>query len=196
MHDTQFNSRKTTRRLRNTSFGKSERSRKEIGNLGKAVISRPGKYFYEFGPFRLDPAEHTLLREGQTVPLTPKVFDILKVLVENHGHLFEKDELMKSVWPDSFVEEGNLTRNISTLRTALGEKPDEQYIETVPKRGYRFVARVEKLEGDNGDLVVKKHFRSPVVVEQPQGVSLDHAERPFEQDADLPTSDLTIINAG
>lgn len=110
------------------------------------MISRPAKHFYEFGPFRLDPAEHTLLREGQTVPLTPKVFDILKVLVENNGHLFEKDELMKAVWPDSFVEEGNLTRNISTLRTALGERPEDQYIETIPKRGYRFVARVREVD--------------------------------------------------
>jgi DNA-binding winged helix-turn-helix (wHTH) protein/TolB-like protein/Tfp pilus assembly protein PilF len=162
------------------------------------VISRPAKYFYEFGPFRLDPAEHTLLREGQTVPLTPKVFDILKVLVDNSGHVLTKDELMKVVWPDSFVEEGNLTRNISTLRTALGEKTDEQYIETVPKRGYRFVARVKKLEGDNGDLVVKEHFRSPVVVEEPpQGIdSLNHAERSFEQDPDLPTPDMTVVNAG
>jgi DNA-binding winged helix-turn-helix (wHTH) protein/TolB-like protein/Tfp pilus assembly protein PilF len=125
------------------------------------VISRPAKHFYEFGPFRLDPAEHTLLREGQTVPLTPKVFDILKVLVENNGHLFEKDELMKAVWPDSFVEEGNLTRNISTLRTALGERPEDQYIETVPKRGYRFVARVREVD-ENAEREWSEQFKSSI----------------------------------
>lgn len=125
------------------------------------MISRPAKHFYEFGPFRLDPAEHTLLREGQTVPLTPKVFDILKVLVENNGHLFEKDELMKAVWPDSFVEEGNLTRNISTLRTALGERPEDQYIETVPKRGYRFVARVREVD-ENAEREWSEQFKSSI----------------------------------
>lgn len=103
------------------------------------------KPVYEFGPFRLDPSEHTLVREGKPVAIAPKVFDILTVLVEKNGHLFGKEELMQAVWPDSFVEEGNLTRNISTLRTALGEDPDgHQYIETVPKRGYRFVGSVRE----------------------------------------------------
>jgi DNA-binding winged helix-turn-helix (wHTH) protein/TolB-like protein len=112
------------------------------------MIRNPAKHFYEFGPFRLDPAEHSLLRDSKPVLLAPKVFDILQVLVEDSGHLFEKDELMKAVWPDSFVEEGNLTRNISTLRTALGESPDEhKYIETVPKRGYRFIAPVLQVNG-------------------------------------------------
>lgn len=112
------------------------------------MLSRPAEHIYEFGPFHLNAGEHTLLRDGRPVPLTPKVFDILKLLVENDGHLFGKDELLKAVWPDSFVEEGNLTRNISTLRTALGEKPDEhRYIETVPKRGYRFVAPVRRING-------------------------------------------------
>ena len=105
----------------------------------------PAKHVYEFGPFRLDPAEHTLLREGQPVPLAPKIFDILTLLVERSGHLFGKDEVMQAVWPDSFVEEGNLTRNISTLRTALGENLTNQYIETVPKRGYRFVGPVKEV---------------------------------------------------
>jgi DNA-binding winged helix-turn-helix (wHTH) protein/Tfp pilus assembly protein PilF len=110
--------------------------------------SNPAKPVYEFGPFRLDHAEQTLLREGRPVPLPPKVFEILSVLVERNGHLFGKDELMQAVWPDSFVEEGNLTRNISTLRTALGESADDhKYIETVPKRGYRFVAVVREVNG-------------------------------------------------
>jgi TolB-like protein/tetratricopeptide (TPR) repeat protein len=101
---------------------------------------------YEFGPFRVDPRERRLLRDGEVVPLTRKVFDILLVLVQNTGHVLSKEEMMKLVWPDTAVEEGNLARNISTLRSALGERPRErQYIETVPWLGYRFVANVKEL---------------------------------------------------
>ncbi|HSD46564.1 MAG TPA: winged helix-turn-helix domain-containing protein [Pyrinomonadaceae bacterium] len=104
---------------------------------------------YEFGRFRLNAAERVLLREGELVSLTPKVFDILLTLVENSGHVVLKDDLMKRVWPDTFVEEGNLTQNISLLRKALGETPGGvQFIETVPRRGYRFVA--ETSETGNG----------------------------------------------
>ncbi len=100
-------------------------------------------YFYEFGPFRLDARERVLLRGPNAVPLTPKVFDILLALVERGGHIVEKDDLMKRVWPDSFVEEGNLTQNVSLLRKALGEGPGgPQFIETVSRRGYRFVATI------------------------------------------------------
>jgi Tol biopolymer transport system component/DNA-binding winged helix-turn-helix (wHTH) protein len=100
---------------------------------------------YEFGPFQLHPAERLLLRAGRPVPLTPKVFETLVILVERHGHLVEKNELMKLLWPNSFVEEGNLTRNISMLRKVLSEnKRHPEYIETVSKRGYRFVAIVRE----------------------------------------------------
>ena len=99
---------------------------------------------YEFGPFRLIPEERQLLRDNQPVPLTPKSFDLLVVLVENSGHLIEKNELLKRIWPDSFVEEANLSVNMSALRRVLGEGPNEhQYVETVPRRGYRFVADVK-----------------------------------------------------
>src|SRR5712692_10042960 len=92
---------------------------------------------YEFGPFRVDARERRLLRDGEVVPLTPKVFDVLLVLVQNCGRLLSKDEVMKLVWPDTAVEEGSIARNISSLRSALGERPrDYQYIETVPWRGY------------------------------------------------------------
>jgi len=98
---------------------------------------------YDFGRFRLKTAERVLLREGEPVPLTPKVFDILITLVENRGQIVEKDDLMKKVWPTTFVEEGNLTQNVSLLRKALGESAGGiQFIETVPRRGYRFVAPV------------------------------------------------------
>ena len=107
---------------------------------------------YDFGRFRLNVAERVLLREGEVVPLTPKVFDILLTLVENSGQVVAKDDLMKRVWPNTFVEEGNLTQNISLLRKALGETPGGvQFIETVPRRGYRFVAEINHAPaGDNG----------------------------------------------
>jgi Tol biopolymer transport system component/DNA-binding winged helix-turn-helix (wHTH) protein len=102
---------------------------------------------YEFGEFCLDPSEHRLLREGRRVPLTPKVFELLRVLVQNAGHLVTKEQLLKEVWPDSFVEEGNLNRAVSVLRKALGESSSERFIETVPKVGYRFVAPVRAQSG-------------------------------------------------
>ena len=109
---------------------------------------------YEFGPFRLDTSEHCLRRNGQVVPLEPKVFNLLKVLVENDGRLVQKDELIKEVWPDSFVEEGNLNRNIAILRKALGEDSSgNSYIETVPKRGYRFVGGVKEISGNGSGIV-------------------------------------------
>src|SRR6185295_8032382 len=122
-------------------------------------------YTYEFGRFRLIGADRILLREGEPVALTPKVFDILLALVENGGRVVEKDDLMKRVWPNTFVEEGNLTQNISLLRKALGESPDGvQFIETVPRRGYRFVADTNKSWGENGSTVVPDTRSDPAVV--------------------------------
>ena len=104
-------------------------------------MGQQDNHSYDFGRFRLKVAERVLLREGELVPLTPKVFDILVTLVEHGGQVVAKDDLMKRVWPNTFVEEGNLTQNISLLRKALGESPGGvQFIETVPRRGYRFVA--------------------------------------------------------
>src|SRR5712692_8625208 len=120
----------------------------------------PTKHIYEFGGFRLDTSERVLLRNGISVPLTPKVFDTLAVLVQKSGHVVVKDELMNQVWADSFVEESNLTQNIFVLRKVLGETRDgSSYIETVSKRGYRFVASVRELEDDNDDLATEKHTR-------------------------------------
>ncbi|MCU1266284.1 MAG: hypothetical protein JWM21_2602 [Acidobacteria bacterium] len=113
-------------------------------------MGEPESKFYEFGSFRLDTSERVLLRDLNPVPLTPKVFDILLALVERGGHIVEKDDLMKRVWPNTFVEEGNLTQNVSVLRKALGENPaSPQFIETVARRGYRFVATV-KAGAENG----------------------------------------------
>ena len=104
----------------------------------------------EFGKFSLNLAEHQLFRDGHPVPLTPRMFDLLRVLVENAGHLVEKDRLLKEVWADTFVEESNLNRGVSVLRKALGETAAERYIETVPKRGYRFVAAVRANASEPG----------------------------------------------
>ena len=127
------------------------------------------KQFYEFGPYRIDRAERLLMRHGEVVPLTPKVFDTLLVLAENSGHILAKDEVMKTVWPDTVVEETNLTKNISTLRKALGESPDEnKYIETIPWRGYRFVASVREVGGEDTELIVEERTRSHVSIKQEQ----------------------------
>ena len=137
-------------------------------------MEQPDNLTYDFGRFRLKTAERVLLREGEPVPLTPKVFDILITLVENRGQVVEKDDLMKKVWPTTFVEEGNLTQNVSLLRKALGESAGgTQFIETVPRRGYRFVAQInttspednlngassnEVLSGSNGHGNLAQHL--------------------------------------
>ena len=100
-------------------------------------------HFYEFLGFRLDAVQRLLFRDGEVVPLAPKAFDTLLVLVESHGRILEKEALLKHVWPDTFVEEGSLTRNISVLRKVLEEGgPRREVIENIPRRGYRFVAEV------------------------------------------------------
>ena len=108
-------------------------------------MSQPTKHLYEFGTFRLDAGERLLLRNGEIVSLTPKVFDLLLALVEHQGHLLGKEELLKFVWPDTFVEEANISWNVSYLRKALDDNGDGQrFIETVPKRGYRFIGQIER----------------------------------------------------
>ena len=109
----------------------------------RETAKRDAPELYEFGPFRLEPNERKLWRGNEIVELTPKTFDTLVLLVRNSGHLLEKEELIRRLWPDSFVEEGSLSNNIFLLRKALGEEPP--YIETVPKRGYRFVGAVRQL---------------------------------------------------
>jgi DNA-binding winged helix-turn-helix (wHTH) protein/TolB-like protein/Tfp pilus assembly protein PilF len=108
-------------------------------------MSRQANRIYEFGAFRLDPAERLLLRSGEVVPMAPKAFETLLALVERHGRVWEKDELIKRIWPDTFVEEGNLAQHVFTLRRALKDGQNgSQYIETIPRRGYRFVADVRE----------------------------------------------------
>src|SRR5215813_14358864 len=97
-------------------------------------------HLYEFGPFRLDTEQLVLFREGKPVYLPQKDLEVLRALVENHGRIVEKEQLLTTVWSGTFVEEGNLAKHISNLRQALGDDRNGQsYIETLPRRGYRFV---------------------------------------------------------
>jgi DNA-binding winged helix-turn-helix (wHTH) protein/tetratricopeptide (TPR) repeat protein len=122
---------------------------------------------YEFGPFRVDPDKETLLRAGEMVPLTPKTFQILLVLVRNSKEVVTKDDLMKTVWPDTFVEEANLSRNIFMLRKALGETAqDHRYIVTVPGRGYRLAERVQVVSGQDMTMIAASHSRIKVEVKE------------------------------
>jgi DNA-binding winged helix-turn-helix (wHTH) protein len=137
-------------------------------NAGK---SQGRKRLYEFGAFRLDPSERILACHGKRVSLPPRAFDTLVVLVQRHGHVLTKDELIGTLWPDTFVEENNLTQQISALRRALGSRrsppdsghgpsrtgrggapsgdsPEHEHIETVPKLGYRFISEVREVEED------------------------------------------------
>ena len=115
-------------------------------NFSEYEMNSEEKHFYRFKSFRLDVEERQLLNNGDAVALTPKAFDVLAVLVEQNGHLVEKNELLRTVWSDSFVEEANIARIVHTLRKVLGEDENgNKFIETVAKKGYRFVAKVTEL---------------------------------------------------
>lgn len=131
------------------------------------------KHLYEFDEFRINTTERILQRRGQDIPLPPKVFDLLLALVARHGQVVTKDQLMSEVWPDTFVEETNLKVYVSTLRKALGEGAEgAKFIETLPRRGYRFVGAVTEilpeLSSQNGltELVIEKQTVSRIVIEE------------------------------
>ena len=132
----------------------------------KAVMRNLPKKIYEFADFRLDAVERLLFRGGDVVSLTPKAFDTLLLLIENCGHVLSKEEIMERVWAESFVEENNLAQNISLLRKTLGEKDGMKFIETVSKRGYRFVAPVRLLEDAESDSITLERTRARVVIEE------------------------------
>ena len=116
--------------------------------MDASVADRPGDFpqAYEFGPYRLEPLPRRLLRNGGPVALTPKAFDVLLALVKRRERVVDKSELLKIVWPDSFVEESNLSQTIFVLRKTLGEAPDGRpFIDTMPRRGYRFAAVVREV---------------------------------------------------
>jgi DNA-binding winged helix-turn-helix (wHTH) protein len=125
------------------------------------------KKTYEFGPFRVDPDKETLHRDGEPVPLTHKTFQILLVLIRNNKEVVTKDDLMKTVWPDTFVEEANLSRNIFMLRKALGESPqDHRYIVTVPGQGYRLAENVRVVADQEVSIIAANHSKMQVQVKE------------------------------
>jgi len=132
------------------------------------------KHIYEFGAYRLDIAEKVLFCQGQAVPIPPKDLETLVVLVERAGHIVGKDELLEKVWPGVFIEENNLARRIFNLRQVLGEGPDgRKYIETVPKRGYRFVGSIR----DRGESADSLAPATPTSDSQRPGARADHWRR-------------------
>src|SRR6516225_5596671 len=140
-------------------------------------------HLYEFGPFVLDTAQHALLRNGEPVPLTPKTYDTLLVLVQNSGRMLSKEELMNTLWPDRFVEESNLTQQISVIRKALAESPGEhRYIVTVPGRGYRFAAAVRGRCNEEVEMIVGDRPPSEVVIEG------EDSGKPKEEGRQAPSS--------
>jgi eukaryotic-like serine/threonine-protein kinase len=137
-------------------------------------MSNAVRQFYEFGPYRIDPDHRQLLREMKPVPLQPKAFDILLVLVRNSEKVVPKDDLMKAVWPGTFVEESNLAQNVSVLRKTLGDPVGEnRYIVTVPGRGYRFAEKVQVVndceavtEEEEEKLIIRSRSRSDLLLEE------------------------------
>ena len=125
------------------------------------------KVLYEFGPFRVDPANRQLLRENEPIAITPKAFEALLILLRHSPQVISKDDLMKELWPDTFVEEANLSQNIFLLRKALGDSPEgSRYIVTLPRFGYRFAASVHTVEQSGGELIIASHTRSQISLEQ------------------------------
>ena len=132
-------------------------------------MSRRIRNIYEFGPFRLDSERLTLWRDGELVPLTPKVAETLLIMIQQNGKLVERKALMNAIWPDTFVEDGNLNFNVSMLRKALGtDDAGEQYIQTIPRHGYRFVADVRAVTEEVPALVVEKQTHARLVIEERQ----------------------------
>ena len=137
------------------------------------------KRVYEFGSFRIDTAERVLLREGKPVSLTPKAFEVLILLVESSGHIVEKEELINRVWSDSFVEEGNLKVTVSMLRKVLESPGEQQFIETVPRRGYRFAADVRELSDAGRELMLIERSRTDVTIEEDEESSGESSVKPL-----------------
>lgn len=156
-------------------------------------MTRTSALRYEFGKFGLDPEERLLLHEGNSLSLAPKVFETLHLLVQHSGHVLGKEELLEKIWPDSFVEETNLAQNISILRKVLNEGKDAtKFIETVPKIGYRFVAPVNVIPKESGEIIIHERTRARIVVEE------DDDEIPSYpvtnvQVIDLPSSHVKVL---
>jgi DNA-binding winged helix-turn-helix (wHTH) protein len=130
-------------------------------------MNADAKVVYEFGPFRMDPDKQVLLRDGQLIAVTPKAFETLLVLVRRGREVVSKEELLKQVWPDSFVEEANLSQHIFKLRKALGDTLEgERYIITLPGRGYRFAVPVRTITEGSEVLIAQMRSRAQVLIEE------------------------------
>lgn len=144
-------------------------------------MAREPARVFEFGAFRLDLDRHALHRNGVPVPLTPKVFDTLGILLEHSGRVVHKDDLMKRLWPDTVVEESNLSQNIHVLRKALGtDDGGEHFIQTIPRVGYRFAVAVRYPTDEIEDVVVRRSIARKVVVE-------------VEEDSGISTRSLAVL---
>jgi TolB-like protein/DNA-binding winged helix-turn-helix (wHTH) protein len=142
-------------------------------------MSSAVKHLYEFGPYQLDPSEHLLRRDHERLDLPPRVFDTLVVFVESEGRLLEKDQLMDRIWPDAEVEESNLTQAIHLLRKTLQDGENgHRYIETVPKRGYRFVAPVRDAARESGPQSIVPIASVPEPMIPPQAIPFDESPSP------------------
>lgn len=146
-------------------------------------MDAPGSSVLVFGAFRLSASERVLYRGSRPVDLTPKAFDTLLTLVENAGHVVSKDALMRAVWPDTAVEENNLTQNVSMLRRALGDgSAGRNFIETVPRRGYRFVAEVRHLQEPQHEVLFQRRTRLSCVTEEEEE-AVDRERQPMAAEA-------------
>jgi DNA-binding winged helix-turn-helix (wHTH) protein/TolB-like protein/tetratricopeptide (TPR) repeat protein len=160
----------------------------------KGDMPKPDNNLYAFDDFRLDPVGHALFHGSKLVPLTPKALDILLVLVRSAGHVVRKEELIQAVWPDTFVEEGNLNVNVFALRKALGESSTGQpFIETIPRRGYRFAAPVRLLvsDDDNGARAASPPVGSAQDAERHPLLQSSLSESPTTPSSPTKTASLT-----
>jgi TolB-like protein/Flp pilus assembly protein TadD len=138
-------------------------------------------YIYEFGGFRLDLIKRELKREAEIISLTPKIFDTLRVLVQNQGQIVSKDLLMDEIWADTFVEESSLMRNVSLLRKALGEQTNSvPFIVTIPGHGYRFLAEVREISDDEDTLIVHEQTCAKIVIQETENKFQTLAVLPFK----------------
>ncbi|CAN5818191.1 hypothetical protein BH18ACI4_BH18ACI4_11850 [soil metagenome] len=152
-------------------------------------MSRQTEQLYEFGPFCIDAKKRILFRDGEVVPLTSKVFDTLLMFVEHSGQILQKDEMMSVLWPDTIVEENNLTQHISMLRKALGERANEhRFLVTVPGRGYSFVASVREVRAAGDDLILQQHTRASLTIDVEEMPDEESVALDFEPQKYLPAA--------
>ena len=137
-------------------------------------METPERLAFEFESFLLDPKGRVLLKNGEAVRLTPRAVDALLVLVRDSGLVVEKDRLLQEVWGETFVEEGSLPRTIHELRRVLGDDSSQpKFIETIPKRGYRFVAPVQSRTLNRNKMVIERHLVARITTREEEVSELE-----------------------